>query len=324
MNLLKYQSDFLAYLNRQNFNLQPYNLYKPIEYVMHLGGKRIRPVLTLMASDIISGNYKQALPAALAIEVFHNFTLIHDDIMDKAFLRRKAKTVHNKWNINTAILSGDAMLILAYRYFESYNPTVFKNLVCLMSNAAIKICQGQQWDIDFETQSNISVEQYLKMIGLKTSVLIATALKMGAVVAEADMQEAEYLYKYGFNLGMAFQLQDDYLDTFGKSDTFGKQIGGDIAANKKTYLYLKALEVSKQSDKQTLSTLYNDKQQVNTDHKLSNVISIFKKNRIPFYTQQLIEDYTDKAIGYLELLSISKQAKDALRIFSENLMRRKV
>ena len=241
MDLTSYQTNFEEYLNKKNWIREPKNLYEPIDYIIQLSGKRIRPILTLMAADILSGNFTKALPAALAVEVFHNFTLVHDDIMDDAPLRRGKKTVHEKWDLNRGILSGDAMLILAYQYFENYPPTVFQKLAILFSKTAIEVCDGQQLDIDFETRKEVTISEYLNMIRLKTSVLVAAALKMGAIVAEASEKNADLLYEYGLNLGLAFQLQDDYLDTFGDPETFGKQVGGDIIENKKTFLYIKAM-----------------------------------------------------------------------------------
>ena len=238
MDILHYQQEFLNYLQSKKWIKDPKNLYEPIDYIFHLGGKRMRPILTLMAAGIFSSNYKKALPAALAVEVFHNFTLVHDDIMDDAPLRRGKATVHEKWDISTGILSGDAMLILAYQYFENYEPIIFHKLAKLFSKTALEVCDGQQLDVDFETRKDVTIDEYINMIRLKTSVLVAAALKMGAIVAETNELDATLIYDFGLNLGLAFQLQDDYLDTFGDAATFGKQIGGDSIENKKTYLYL--------------------------------------------------------------------------------------
>ncbi|WP_233900183.1 polyprenyl synthetase family protein [Tenacibaculum piscium] len=327
MDILKYQSDFLSYLRTKKLVKEPKNLYEPIDYILQIGGKRIRPMLTLMASDIFSGDYKKAMPAALAVEVFHNFTLVHDDIMDDAPLRRGHETVHEKWDINTGILSGDAMLILAYQYFENYQPIVFQKLAKLFSKTALEVCDGQQLDVDFETRNDVTIAEYIKMITLKTSVLVAAALKMGAIVADASEEQAQHLYNYGLNLGIAFQLQDDYLDTYGNPENFGKQVGGDIMENKKTFLYLKALEVSNTSDKEKLLQFYSKKQKNNTENnieKVATVSAIFTRNNIPEYTHQLIEYYTDKSFESLAYLKISQQAKDGLLMFGKNLMSRKV
>lgn len=323
MDILQYQSDFLSYLDSNKIIREPKNLYEPIDYILQIGGKRIRPVLTLIASDIFSGSYTKAMPAALAVEVFHNFTLVHDDIMDDAPLRRGNQTVHEKWDLNRGILSGDAMLILAYQYFENYSPTVFQKLAQLFSKTALEVCDGQQLDVDFETRNDVTIDEYIKMITLKTSVLVAAALKMGAIVAEATEDQAQHLYNYGLNLGIAFQLQDDYLDTYGNPETFGKQVGGDIIENKKTFLYLKALEVANDADKEKLHMLYNEDQK-NISEKINTVSAIFSANKIPNYTHELIEYYTNKAFESLTPLNVSETAKKGLRLFGENLMSRKV
>lgn len=323
LDIIKYQSDFLAYLNAQSFNREPNNLYAPIEYILQLGGKRIRPVLTLMACDIFSGDYQKALPTAMAVETFHNFTLVHDDIMDEAPIRRGKETVHKKWNINTGILSGDAMLILAYQYFENYKPKVFQRLAQLFSKTALEVCDGQQLDIDFETRNDVTIEEYLKMITLKTSVLVAAALKMGAIVAEANEEQADLIYKFGLNLGIAFQLQDDYLDTFGNPETFGKQVGGDIIENKKTFLYLRALKLANNDNKKTLIELFNNKFKNNID-KINTVKTIFTETKVDKVIQQEIEYYTNKAFKVLEKLEVSESSKKGLLDFGTSLMNRNV
>ena len=323
MNILHYQKDFIDYLESKKWVLEPKNLYEPIDYIIKLGGKRIRPVLTLMAADIFSSDYKKALPAALAVEVFHNFTLIHDDIMDDAPLRRGKATVHEKWNINTGILSGDAMLILAYQYFENYEPIVFQKLAKLFSKTALEVCDGQQLDVDFETRNDVTIDEYINMIRLKTSVLVAAALKMGAIVAATDDKNANLIYDFGLNLGLAFQLQDDYLDAFGDPETFGKQIGGDIIENKKTFLYLKALEVASEEDKGKLQYFYNQKLKENTV-KVSGVKRIFLLNDIPNLVKEQITNYTEKAFETLSKMDISNESKENLKNFGLWLMNRSV
>lgn len=300
---------------------EPKNLYEPIDYILQLSGKRIRPVLTLMASDVLSNEYQKALPAALAVEVFHNFTLVHDDIMDDAPLRRGKETVHEKWNLNTGILSGDAMLILAYQFFENYEPETFQRLAKLFSKTAIEVCDGQQLDIDFETRKDVTIDEYIEMIRLKTSVLVAAALKMGAIVAQASEEDSNLLYEYGLNLGLAFQLQDDYLDTFGNPETFGKQVGGDIIENKKTYLYLKALELANKDDKQKLLFFYRQKLQENSI-KIDEVKRIFERYDIPFLIQDLVKQYTSASFESLDKMNISQESKDKLRAFGAYLMAR--
>ena len=323
LDLSIFQQEFIEYKKEQNLNREPENLYEPIRYILSLGGKKIRPVLTLMGASLFSNDYKKALPAAYAIEMFHNFTLVHDDIMDDAPLRRGQETVHEKWNINAGILSGDAMLILAYQYFENYPPEIFQKLAKLFSKTAIEVCDGQQLDVDFETRNDVSIEEYIKMISLKTSVLIGAALKMGAIVSEANNEDANILYNFGLNLGIAFQLQDDYLDTYGNPETFGKQVGGDIIENKKTYLFLKALELANPKDTILLNDLYQSKLDDNKE-KIKLVKQLFDKYEIPNYIRQQIEKYSQKAFSVLDNITISENAKDGLLKFGKALMTRNV
>ncbi len=323
MDILHYQKDFLEYLESKKWVREPKNLYEPIDYIIKLGGKRMRPILTLMAADIFSDNYKDAMPAALAVEVFHNFTLIHDDIMDDAPLRRGKKTVHEKWDLNTGILSGDAMLILAYQYFENYEPIVFQKLAKLFSKTALEVCDGQQLDVDFETRNDVTINEYINMIRLKTSVLVAAALKMGAIVAKTQDENANLIYDFGLNLGIAFQLQDDYLDTYGNPETFGKQVGGDIIENKKTYLYLKALELASSEDKKILNNFYQSKLK-DSNEKITLVKKVFDRYQIPTYMKAQITNYSQKAFVVLEDINISEGAKKGLLEFGKALMTRNV
>ncbi|GAA3725015.1 polyprenyl synthetase family protein [Flavobacterium ginsengisoli] len=322
-DISQYQDFFINYLESQNIHKEPKNLYEPIEYILGLGGKRIRPVLTLMAAEVFDTDYLIALPAAMAVEVFHNFSLVHDDIMDDAPLRRGQVTVHEKWDLNTGILSGDAMLILAYQYFEQYEPIVFRNLAKLFSKTALEVCEGQQWDVDFETRKDVTISQYLKMIEYKTAVLVAAAMKMGAIVAKTSEKEADLIYDFGLNLGLAFQLQDDYLDAFGDPETFGKQVGGDIIENKKTYLYLKALEFSSKEKASELEQLFTLQLEDNSE-KIETAKTIFNESGASKATQEAIEMYTFKAFETLEKMDINTEKKDVLRTFGENLMGRKV
>ncbi len=322
-DISQYQDFFIDYLKKQNIHKEPVNLYEPIEYILGLGGKRIRPVLTLMAAEVFDTDYTTALPAAMAVEVFHNFSLVHDDIMDDAPLRRGQVTVHEKWNLNTGILSGDAMLILAYQYFEQYEPIVFRNLAKLFSKTALEVCEGQQWDVDFETRKDVTIAQYLKMIEYKTAVLVAAAMKMGAIVAKTSEKQADLIYDFGLNLGLAFQLQDDYLDAFGDPETFGKQVGGDIIENKKTYLYLKALEFSSKEKASKLEELFTLQLEDNSE-KIETAKTIFNESGASKATQEAIEMYTFKAFETLEKMEINAEKKDVLRTFGENLMGRKV
>ena len=322
-SISQYQDFFVTYLEAQNSIKEPKNLYEPINYILELGGKRMRPVLTLLVSEIFNSDYKKALPAAMAVEVFHNFSLVHDDIMDDAPLRRGKETVHEKWNINTGILSGDAMLILAYQFFEKYEPATFQDLAKLFSKTALEVCEGQQWDVDFETRSNVTIPEYLKMIEYKTAVLVAAAMKMGAIIAETSEQNANAIYDFGLNLGLAFQLQDDYLDAFGDPETFGKQVGGDIIENKKTYLYLKAVALSDAQIAEQLTQLFSINSKEN-EEKINAVKTIFIESGAAASTQEAIHFYTFKAFETLEKLNISSDKKNMLREFGEKMMNRNV
>ncbi|MFD2822290.1 polyprenyl synthetase family protein [Lacinutrix iliipiscaria] len=322
-NILFYQDAFRAHLDAMISDKNPETLYNPIHYILKLGGKRLRPVLTLMTSEIFNCDYKKALDAALSIEVFHNFSLVHDDIMDDAPLRRGQKTVHEKWNINTGILSGDAMLILAYQLFENYEPNTFQALAKLFSKTALEVCEGQQYDIDFETREDVTIPEYLKMIEYKTAVLVGAAMKMGAIVAKASEEDQNGIYEFGKNLGLAFQLQDDYLDAFGDPKSFGKQVGGDIIENKKTFLYLKALMLTSEDEQQQLKHLFSLQPSDQTE-KIEAVKDVFLSSGSAEATKQEILRYTTKAFSVLETLNISKDNQQLLKQFGEQLMNRKV
>ena len=318
-----YQKQFQAYLEAYNTIREPKNLYEPIQYILNLGGKRLRPVLTLMTAECFESDVKDALDAALAIEVFHNFSLIHDDIMDAAPLRRGHQTVHEKWNLNTGILSGDAMLIMAYQLFENYPPEVYQQLCKLFSKTALEVCEGQQYDIDFETRNTVTISEYLKMIEYKTAVLVGAAMKMGAIIANASTEDQNRCYEFGKNLGIAFQLQDDYLDAFGDPKTFGKQVGGDIIENKKTYLYLKALEFSSEKDKLHLKQLFSSETN-NSIEKVQVTKQIFSASGSAEATQKAISFYTTKAFEILKTINISEPKKQILESFGTQLMTRDV
>ena len=319
----EYQDLISRHFESIKYQKEPNNLYEPIRYILSLGGKRLRPVLTLMATEVFDVDCQKALAAATAVEVFHNFSLIHDDIMDDAPLRRGNETVHEKWNINTGILSGDAMLILAYQYFEAYEPKIFQELAKLFSKTALEVCEGQQYDVDFETRDDVTIPEYLKMIEYKTAVLVAAAMKMGAIVAETTEENKNLIYDFGLNLGLAFQLQDDYLDAFGNPETFGKQVGGDIIENKKTYLYLKAMEFASVNEKEQLLHLFSFQSSENTD-KINSVKGIFNQTGASAATQKAIENYTFKALETLEKMNIGNDKKAILKAFAENLMSRNV
>ncbi len=323
LSVLEYSSIFSDYLRKYSLEKDPQHLYVPIDYILGLGGKRLRPVLTLMASELFDQPHEKALDAALAIEMFHNFSLVHDDIMDDAPLRRGEQTVHEKWDINTGILSGDAMLILAYQLFENYEGEVFRELAKLFSKTAIEVCEGQQYDVDFETRDDVTIPEYLKMIEYKTAVLVGAALKMGAIIAGASEACQVSIYNYGRDLGIAFQLQDDYLDAFGDPETFGKQVGGDIIENKKTFLYLTALENSSKDDVQLLEHLFSIAPADPTE-KITTVKQQFIDSGAAKATQSEIERYTQLAFKSLDAIDISDDKKQLLRDFGNGLMNRTV
>lgn len=322
-SISNYQEKISNHFELLALNKEPRNLYEPIQYILSLGGKRLRPVLTLMATEVFDVDCTKALSAATAVEVFHNFSLIHDDIMDDAPLRRGNETVHEKWNINTGILSGDAMLILAYQFFEDYEPQIFQELAKLFSKTALEVCEGQQYDVDFETRDDVTIPEYLKMIEYKTAVLVGAAMKMGAIVAETSEENKNLIYDFGLNLGIAFQLQDDYLDAFGNPETFGKQVGGDIIENKKTYLYLKAIEFAQPEEKEQLLHLFSIQPNDNTD-KINSVKDIFNQTGASEATKKAIQDFTFSAFETLEKMNISNDKKMILKAFGEKLMSRNV
>ena len=323
MDISKYSDALVAHLEHKVTLKEPASLYEPIKYILTLGGKRLRPVLTLMSADFFGGNYTKALDASLAVEMFHNFSLVHDDIMDNAPLRRGHQTVHEKWDVNTGILSGDAMLILAYQLFETYEPKVFMQLAVLFSKTALEVCEGQQYDVDFETRNDVTISQYIKMIEYKTAVLIGASLQMGAIIAEASESCQEKIYAFGKNLGIAFQLQDDYLDAFGNPLTFGKQVGGDIIANKKTFLYLTALQKSTPAEAQELSSLFATMPK-DPSEKITAVKEIFVCSGAAKATEDEIARYTNTSISLLQDIKISQQHKDTLKSFADFLMNRNV
>lgn len=299
----------------------PQKLYEPVAYSLMIGGKRLRPALMLHAASMFTKSVDHVLSSAMAIEIFHNFTLLHDDIMDKADVRRGLPTVHKKYNDNVAILSGDAMCILAFRYFAKGNDARLHELLPLFTTTALEVCEGQQFDMDFETRDNVTVAEYLEMIRLKTAVLIAGSLKIGALLANATQADADLLYEYGINVGLAFQLQDDLLDVYGDPDVFGKKKGGDICANKKTYLLLKALE---ESDQITLKELghWLSKTDFNAELKIAAVTAIYDKTGVREATRNLMQSYHNKALIALEKVAIPANQKNTLAAFAGEVMER--
>lgn len=318
-----YQEKFNEHLTSRMAVKEPATLYEPMCYILGLGGKRLRPVLTLLTTELFGGKHEDAFDAAMAVEFFHNFSLIHDDIMDTAPLRRGKTTVHKKWDVNTGILSGDAMLIEAYRFIESYSSPVFKELTMLFSKTAMEVCEGQQYDVDFESREEVEVAEYLKMIEYKTAVLVGASMKMGAIIAGASKSAQKDIYDFGLHLGIAFQLQDDYLDAFGDPKTFGKQVGGDIIENKKTYLYLKSIEMADKAQCRELKDLFSI-QPGKTEKKVKRVKDIYKQSGAAKATKKAIALYTKKAFSHLDTLAVSDSDKHVLRQFGEALMGRKV
>lgn len=307
-------------INELDFRTEPVELYSPVEYALSGSGKRLRPLLTLMSCNLFSENIQKALKPAIGLEIFHNFTLLHDDIMDKADLRRNKPTVHKKWNENVAILSGDAMMIKAYEFFFGLEPELLSRVLPVFNKTALEVCEGQQYDMNFETRMDVSTDEYLQMITLKTAVLLAASLKIGALIGGADEKNTELLYDFGINLGIAFQLQDDYLDTFGDVKTFGKQIGGDIVANKKTYLLLSALEKATGETKNQLQKLLNEK--VESEVKIKEVTAIYNQLGIPEVIKQKLDEYQNKAIKALNAVNVSSDKKELLKNISLQLLNR--
>ena len=304
-------------LSLLNYPNHPENLYQPIKYVLDIGGKRMRPILMLLSHQLFSSDINKSFKSALAIEVFHNFTLLHDDIMDKAPLRRGVETVHEKWDVNTAILSGDTMLVQSYELLSEVEDSNLREVLEVFNKAAREVCEGQQWDMDFENREDITISDYLKMIEYKTSVLLAAGLKIGAINGGASKEEAENMYQFGVNMGVAFQLKDDLLDAFGNPENFGKQVGGDILSKKKTYLYLKALENSNDLQKQFLLSYFSSENKENNVEKVKN---IFSELEIPKQTLSLMSEYYNKAMIHLD--AIKSNNKAPLILFSNQLKER--
>ncbi len=298
------------------------NLYTPVKYILDLGGKRLRPVLTLMATDLFGGEVSKSVKSALGIEVFHNFTLLHDDIMDNAPLRRGKSTVHEKWSVNAAILSGDVMFVQAFTLVTSCDTEYLRAVIDIFNVTAIEVCEGQQLDMDFETRDDVSIEEYLEMIRLKTSVLVGCSMELGAVLADASKEDSRYLYDFGMNLGMAFQIKDDLLDVYGDAELFGKQVGGDILANKKTYLLLKAMETADENQLAELKRWMSINDEDNATEKVESVTAIFNQLNIKESADNLMQDYYDKAINALNDLNLDYSKKEYLQGFADSLMAR--
>jgi len=296
----------------------PQNLYEPIKYILTIGGKRLRPLLLLLSNKIFGGNIEDAINPAIGLEIFHNFTLLHDDIMDKAEIRRNKPTVHINWNENIAILSGDAMMIIANKYFTQTGSIHLKQVLDIFNNTALEVCEGQQYDMNFESRLDVTEEEYIEMIRLKTSVLIASAFKIGAVIAGANSEDADNIYNYGINIGLCFQLQDDFLDTFGDKNVFGKKIGGDIVANKKTFLLISALNLANDKTRKYLLELIQNKS-ILEEVKINEVKNIYNQLNIASLLKSKIDYYYLKAEKYLSAIKISEENKNYLTQYIEKL-----
>lgn len=307
-------------IDKLQWTAEPRGLYEPIEYVLSMGGKRIRPVLTLMACNLFSDNLEDAIAPALGIEVFHNFTLLHDDIMDKAEMRRGKPTVHKKWNDNTAILSGDVMQIASYQLIAKTNTLYLKQVLDLFSQTAMEICEGQQYDVDFEMRDDVSVDDYIEMIRLKTAVLLACALKTGALIGGSNNENAQLLYDFGINLGLAFQLKDDFLDVYGNEATFGKKIGGDIICNKKTYMLIQLIELAKGNDALELKKWLEISDENKFNDKILAITTLYNKLGIKAKCEDTMYEYYQKAVANLDSLHVFDNKKQELRCLAENLM----
>lgn len=302
---------------------EPMNLYEPVKYILSLGGKRIRPAMMLMAYNMYRDDVERILDPALALEIYHNFTLLHDDLMDNADVRRGKPTVHKRWDANTAILSGDVMLSLADVYMSRVDDACFRKVMGTFHKTSIEIAEGQQYDMDFETRTDVTEEEYIEMIRLKTSVLLACALKIGAILGGASEEDAQHLYRLGECIGLAFQLRDDYLDVYGDPEKFGKNIGGDILCNKKTYLYINALRLADKGQRAVLD-YWATTTNIVTEEKIAAVTDIYNQMGLPEMSRAIEERYYTMALAELEALSVSKEQKAVLRQFMAMLMERDV
>ena len=312
------QLNFETYFNHRHFPENPSTLYDPAEYFIGLGGKRIRPVMCLMGNELFEDIHPDAYPLAAAVELFHNFTLIHDDIMDKAPLRRGKPTVHSKYGEPTALLGGDVMLVVAYDYLNRIDNRFLKKIVHLFNHTAMQVCEGQQLDMDFEKIADVSLEEYINMISLKTSVLLAASLRMGAMLGGAGEGNQLLLYEFGKKLGIAFQVQDDYLDAFGNPEKFGKQVGGDIMANKKTFLLIHAMETANPTQKAELERLFKTDESA----KVEKVLNLFKECGIDAWARELKEKYIEEAAKHMEDIAVLSVRKKPLLELMHYLVQR--
>jgi len=306
-------------VQKLDFPGYPAKLYEPITYILSLGGKRMRPALLLMACDLFDGNLDAAIPPALAIEIFHNFTLMHDDIMDNAPLRRGRTTVHEKWNQNVGILSGDVMLIEGYKLMMQVEDRLLRTILDIFNNTAVGVCEGQQVDMEFEVRNDVKIDEYINMIRLKTAVVLGGALKIGALIGGAGLSDAKLLSSFGEHLGIAFQLQDDILDIYGDPEKFGKQVGGDIISNKKTYLLIKALELADTRQKKELDQ-WLDREQFDHTEKVAAVTAIYNSLDVRQYAEEEMQAYADKAFAALDAINLPEEHKQYLHDFADGLL----
>jgi len=313
------KSQFEAYLQSKPFDHNPKGLYEPLDYILSLSAKRMRPALLLASYNLFRDDIDVAMPLAFATELFHNFTLMHDDIMDEASLRRGQMSVHKKYDVNTAILSGDVMMIYASKYMAMSPPDKLPAVLDIFHDTAIKVCEGQQWDVEFENSNDVSVQEYIQMITYKTAVLVGATMQIGAVIAGANEKDAKHIYQFGENLGIAFQVQDDILDTFGETAKVGKVIGGDIIQSKKTYLFLKSLELIEERKRADFIKLYNSDIQQEFD-KVKKVKKVFDEMYVLHYAQQLKENYEQLAKSHLDAVSVHEENKTTLMEIFEMLM----
>lgn len=317
--IAEYQELIVNQIDLLEQNKSDLALYDPVSYILSIGGKRLRPVLTLIATDLFNGNLDDSYKSALGIEMFHNFTLLHDDIMDDAPLRRGMDTVHEKWDINAAILSGDVMFVQAFVMVTSCKTEYLRSVLDLFNITAIEVCEGQHLDMEFETREDVTIPEYIEMIKLKTSVLVGCALKLGAILSDASKEAADLIYDFGLNLGIAFQIQDDILDVFGDAALFGKQVGGDILANKKTYLLLKALENANEVQGEELNS-WLTKSDYQAEQKVEAVTTIFTDLKVKEQAESVMWSYYDKAIESLNSIGLSEEKESYLLNFAKGLM----
>ncbi len=322
LRLEEMQALFNKALESENFGFEPQGLYKPVYYALSIGGKRLRPALLLLTAQMYGSKPEKALPAALAIEIFHNSTLVHDDIMDKSPLRRHQPTVYKKWNTNTAILAGDALMLIAYKYLAQVEAQYLPQVLPLFTKTALQVCEGQQYDLDFENNMEVRIADYVEMIRLKTSVLLAGSAQIGAILGNATPEQQRLIYSFAENLGIAFQIQDDYLDVFGDKSILGKRIGGDIVARKKTYLLIKSLELSNGAYKEQLIGLVNSKS-IPAEEKIEKVTEIYRNLQIDKITRETITKYFDTAYENLDKIRTHGYCTDALMDFANQLSGRK-